>query len=49
MRTLAMPKTVDPRSPTGRRKKQIKIGAEVISHGRGAAFLRRPRCAVLQR
>ncbi len=34
MRTLAMPKTAEPRSLTSLREKLIKIGAKVVSHGR---------------
>jgi hypothetical protein len=33
IRTLAMPETVEPWSLTGLRKKLIKIGAKVVSHG----------------
>jgi Transposase DDE domain group 1 len=32
MRTLAMPKTAEPRSLTSLREKLIKIGAKVVSH-----------------
>ena len=38
MRTLAMPKSADPWSLTSLRKKLIKIGAKVVSHGRYASF-----------
>jgi hypothetical protein len=38
MRTLAMPKTAEPWSLTSLRKKLIKIGAKVISHGRYVTF-----------
>ena len=34
MRTLAMPKAVEPWSLTSLREKLIKIGAKVVSHGR---------------
>jgi hypothetical protein len=34
MRTLAMPKMVQPWSLTGLRDKLIKIGAKVVRHGR---------------
>jgi hypothetical protein len=34
MRTLAVPKTAQPRSLTSLREKLIKIGAKVVSHGR---------------
>ena len=38
MRTLAMPKVVEPWSLTGLREKLIKIGAKVVSHGRYTTF-----------
>jgi hypothetical protein len=38
MRTLVMPKTVEPWSLTSRREKLIKIGAKVVSHGRYVTF-----------
>jgi hypothetical protein len=38
MRTLAMPKTAEPRSLPSLRKKLIKIGAKVVSHGRYVTF-----------
>jgi hypothetical protein len=38
MRTLAMPKTAEPWSLTSLREKLIKIGAEVVSHGRYLTF-----------
>jgi hypothetical protein len=38
MRTLAMPKTAQPWSLTSLREKLIKIGAEVVSHGRYVIF-----------
>jgi hypothetical protein len=38
MRTLAMPKAVEPWSLTSLRKKLIKIGAKVVSHGRYVTF-----------
>jgi hypothetical protein len=38
MRTLAMPKTAEPWSLTSLRKKLIKIGAKVVSHGRYVTF-----------
>jgi len=38
MRTLAMPKTAEPRSLTRLREKLIKIGARVVSHGRCVTF-----------
>src|SRR5690349_8391913 len=38
MRTLAMPKTVEPWSLTSLREKLIKIGAKVVSHGRYVTF-----------
>ena len=38
MRTLAMPKTAQPWSLTSLREKLIKIGAEVVSHGRYVTF-----------
>jgi DDE family transposase len=38
MRTLAMPKTTEPRSLTSLREKLIKIGAKVVSHGRDVTF-----------
>jgi hypothetical protein len=38
MRTLAMPKTVQPWSLTSLREKLIKIGAKVVSHGRYVTF-----------
>jgi hypothetical protein len=34
MRTLALPKTAEPWPLTSLREKLIKIGAEVVSHGR---------------
>jgi Transposase DDE domain group 1 len=34
MRTLAMPKTAEPWSLTSLREKLIKIGANVVAHGR---------------
>jgi hypothetical protein len=38
MRTVAMPKVAEPWSLTGSRKKLIKIGAKVVSHGRYTTF-----------
>ena len=38
MRTLAMPKAVEPWSLTSLREKLIKIGANVVSHGRYVTF-----------
>jgi Transposase DDE domain group 1 len=38
MRTVAMPKVAEPSSLTGSRKKLIKIGAKVVSHGRYTTF-----------
>jgi hypothetical protein len=38
MRTLAMPETAEPWSLTSLREKLIKIGAEVVSHGRYVTF-----------
>jgi hypothetical protein len=38
MRTLAMPKTVEPWSLTSLRERLIKIGAKVTSHGRYVTF-----------
>jgi len=38
MRTLAVPKTVQPWSLTSLREKLIKIGAKVVSHGRYVRF-----------
>jgi hypothetical protein len=38
MRTLAMPKTAEPWSLTSLRQKLIKIGAQVVSHGRYVTF-----------
>ena len=38
MRTLAMPRTVQPWSLTSLREKLIKIGAKVVSHGRYVTF-----------
>jgi Transposase DDE domain group 1 len=38
MRTLAMPEGAQPWSLTSRRKKVIKIGAKVVSHGRYVTF-----------
>jgi hypothetical protein len=38
MRTLAMPKRVEPWSLTSLREKLIKIGTKVVSHGRYAMF-----------
>jgi Transposase DDE domain group 1 len=38
MRTLAMPKAAEPWSLTSLRKKLIKIGAKIVSHGRHVAF-----------
>jgi len=38
MRTLAMPKAAEPWSLTSLRKKLIKIGAKVVSHGRYVTF-----------
>ena len=38
MRTLAMPKAVEPWSPTSLREKLIKIGAQVVSHRRYVTF-----------
>jgi hypothetical protein len=38
MRTLAMPKSAEPRSLTSLREKLIKIGAKVVSHGRYVTF-----------
>jgi hypothetical protein len=42
MRTLALPKTTEPSSLTSLRKKLIKIGAKVVTHGRYVTS-RRPR------
>jgi hypothetical protein len=38
MRTLAMPKTIEPWSLTSLREKLIKIGAKIVSHGRYITF-----------
>ena len=38
LRTLAIPRTVDPWSLTSLREKLIKIGAKVVSHGRYVTF-----------
>jgi hypothetical protein len=38
MRTLAMPKTAEPWSLTSLREKLIKIGANVVHHGRHVTF-----------
>jgi hypothetical protein len=38
MRTLALPETAEPWSPTSLREKLIKIGAKVVSHGRYVSF-----------
>ena len=38
MRTLALPKAAEPWSLTSLRKKLIKIGAKIVSHGRHVAF-----------
>jgi hypothetical protein len=38
MRTLAMPKTAEPWSLTSMREKLIKIGANVVNHGRYVTF-----------
>ncbi len=38
MRTLAVPRTAEPWSPTSLRDKLIKIGAKVVSHGRYVTF-----------
>ena len=38
MRTLAMPKAVEPWSLTSLREKLVKIGAKVVSHGRYVTF-----------
>ena len=38
MRTLAMPEAAEPWSLTSLRKKLIKIGARVVSHGRYVTF-----------
>jgi len=38
MRTLAMPKAVEPRSLTSLRERLIKIGAKVVSYGRCVTF-----------
>src|SRR5208282_5860438 len=38
MRTLAMPQTAEPWSLTSLREKLIKIGAEVVRHGRYVVF-----------
>jgi hypothetical protein len=38
MRTLTMPKTPQPWSLTSLREKLIKIGANVVSHGRSVTF-----------
>jgi hypothetical protein len=38
MRTLAMPRTVQPWSLTSLQEKLIKIGAKVVSHGRNVTF-----------
>jgi Transposase DDE domain group 1 len=38
MRTLAMPKAVEPWSLMSLREKLIKIGAKVVSHGRYVTF-----------
>src|SRR5215469_3797917 len=45
MRTLAVPKTVQPWSLTSLREKLIKIGAKVVSHGRYGPADRPARCA----
>ena len=39
MRTLAMPKAAEPWPLTSLREKLIKIGANVVSHGRYVTFL----------
>jgi hypothetical protein len=45
MRTLAMPKTAELWLLTSLREKLIKIGAEVVSHGRYRTFqMPRSRC-----
>ena len=38
MRTLAMPKAVEPWSLTSLREKLIKTGAKLVSHGRYVMF-----------
>jgi hypothetical protein len=38
MRTLAIPKTVEPWSLTSLREKLIRIGAKVVTHGRYPTF-----------
>ena len=38
MRTLAMPRAVEPWSLTSVREKLIKIGAKVVNHGRYVTF-----------
>ncbi len=38
MRPLAMPKTAEPWSLSSLREKLIKVGAEVVSHGRYVTF-----------
>ena len=38
MRTLAMPKAVEPWSLTSLREKLVKIGAKAVSHGRYVTF-----------
>jgi hypothetical protein len=38
MRTLTMPKAVEPWSLTSLREKLIKIGAKVVTHGRYVTF-----------
>ncbi len=38
MRTLALPKEVEPWSLTTLREKLVKIGAKVVSHGRYVTF-----------
>ena len=38
MRTLAMPKAVEPWSLTSLREKLVKIGAKVVGHGRYVTF-----------
>ena len=38
MRTLAMPKAVEPSSLTSPREKLIKLGAKVVSHSRHVTF-----------
>ena len=43
MRTLALPKEVEPWSLTSLRERLIKIGAKVVSHGRYVSFLRYSR------